>query len=84
MVKLVDKNWGDPLSPQERQSAQVYPGFHDGITEEWEEDVGWMYLSIIEYVERYAELHDIFAWDGTYVRPPYIHGCETEEGLVGA
>ncbi|KAI7778282.1 hypothetical protein LA080_002390 [Diaporthe eres] len=59
VVKLVDKNWGDPLSPQERQSAQVYPGFHDGITEEWEEDVGWMYLSIIEYVERYAELHDL-------------------------
>lgn len=84
MVKLLDRSWTDPLSPKDRQNALIYPGFHDGITEDWEEDVGWMYLSVLEYVDRYAELHDIFCWDGTYVRPPYISGFETEDGLVGA
>lgn len=46
VVKILDRNWTDYLSPQERQSAVVYPGMHDGITEDWEEDVGRMYLPV--------------------------------------
>lgn len=84
VVKILDRYWTDYLSPEERQSAVVYPGYHDGITDDWEEDVGWMYLTATEYVERYAQLHTDLGWDVPYVRAPYVTGFETEEGLVGA
>lgn len=84
MVKLLCRDWTDPLSPQDRQNALVYPGFHDGVTEYYEEDVGWMYLPVSEYVDRYARLHDTHGWETTYVRPPYIFGFEEEDGLAGA
>lgn len=85
VVKLLCRDWTDPLSPQDRQSALVHTGFHDGVTEYYEEDVGWMYMPVSEYVDWYARLHDLVnGWDGTYVRPPYIYGFEEEEELPGA
>lgn len=51
MVKLLCKDWKDPLSSEVRQSAVVHPRFHDGVTEYDEEDVGWMYMPVSVYVE---------------------------------
>lgn len=63
----------------------VYPGFHDGVTEYHEEDVGWMYMPVSEYVNWYGRLHDsINGWDGTYVRPPYLYGYVIEDDYIGS
>lgn len=84
VVKLLCRDWTGFLSQQDRQGAIVCPGFHDGITDDYEEDLGWMYMPVPEYVNWYAMLHDINGWECTYVRPPYIYGFEKEDGLPGA
>ncbi|KAF3011654.1 hypothetical protein E8E14_004319 [Neopestalotiopsis sp. 37M] len=73
VVKLVRKKWeGD------QPEVGVEAGGHD----EWEaadedfaeeEDVGWMYVPLCDYVECCNQLHDVDFWyDGFYVRPPLI------------
>lgn len=84
VVKLLCRDWTDALTPEERQSARVYPGFDDGVTEYDKEDVGWMYMPVAEYVDRYDQLGDRNGWENTYVRPPYIDGSEKEDELLGA
>lgn len=84
VVKLLCRDWTNPLDPQERQSTLVYPGFHDGVTEYPEEDVGWMYMPVSEYVDWYARLHGINGWEDTYVRPPYIYGLGEGDAVPGA
>ncbi|KGO55317.1 hypothetical protein PEX2_031560 [Penicillium expansum] len=72
VVKIMYKQWGD-LRPEERD-YEIDPEWHDGTTDEEEEDVGWMYMSISEYVETY----DRFAWTRMalwheeYLRPPQM------------
>lgn len=83
-MKLLCKDWADPLSPEERKNAVVHPGFHDGVTEYDEEDVGWMYMPVAEYVDWYVRLSGLQGWEDTYVRPPYIDGSEREDQLPGA
>ncbi|KAI8949279.1 putative muramidase [Xylaria longipes] len=80
VVKLVWRRWG-PLDQDERQ-APIYPGFHDGQTEYYEEDVGWMYMPVRYYLDRYDAL-GYWDWDDVYVRPPYIEGDETEDEIPG-
>jgi hypothetical protein len=84
VVKLLCRDWTDPLSPQDRQSVLIHPGFRDGITEYYDEGVGWMCMPVSAYVDWYARLHGINGWEGTHVRPPYIYGFETEDELPGA
>ncbi|KAG5929742.1 hypothetical protein E4U42_004669 [Claviceps africana] len=80
VVKILDKSWG-PLSPEKRNYKVAAP-FHDGVTEEIEEDVGWMYLPLDYYMWKYEGLarND---WYTTYMRPPYIDGDEEESELIG-
>ncbi|KAL5356420.1 hypothetical protein BJX96DRAFT_162465 [Aspergillus floccosus] len=74
VVKILYKQWGN-LSPEERKYI-IDPDWHDGATEDEEEDVGWMYMSVADYVETYDRFewahHGI--WHGTYSRPPQMIG----------
>jgi hypothetical protein len=81
VVKLLCKDWESPFPPEERDYAVPAP-FHDGATEYEEEDVGWMYMPLQEYLYKYHWLGK-GDWDEQYVRPPYIDGTETESEVVG-
>jgi hypothetical protein len=81
VVKILWKNWESPFPPQERNCIVPAP-FHDGATEYWEEDVGWMYMPLHGYLEKY-ELLGKWHWEDQYVRPPYMDGWENESTFVG-
>lgn len=70
VVKLLWGQWG-PLEPHERDYA-VHPDYEDGETNEDDEDVGWMYMSVIDYVGHYIRLNEYDWWYDLYARPPYI------------
>ncbi|KAJ5589665.1 hypothetical protein N7450_003637 [Penicillium hetheringtonii] len=72
VVKIMYKQWGD-LSPEER-NYQIDPEWHDGTTDEEQEDVGWMYMSVADYVStynRFAWTH-MALWHDEYLRPPQM------------
>ncbi|KAJ5357649.1 hypothetical protein N7541_004807 [Penicillium brevicompactum] len=76
VVKIMYKPWGD-LSPEER-NYKIDPEWHDGTTGEWDEDVGWMYMSVGDYVDmydRYAWTDD-YIWIDEYSRPPLMNSCD--------
>lgn len=81
VVKLVCRDWECPWSPEEKRQG-VQPPFHDGITEYDDEDVGWMYMPLLFYMDKYENLHD-GCWGDMYVRPPFIDGTEDETNMVG-
>ncbi|UKZ70680.1 uncharacterized protein TrAtP1_011653 [Trichoderma atroviride] len=81
VVKILWKDWESPWSPEE-MSRPVPAPFHDGVTEYWEEDVGWMYMPLLDYVGNYHVLGKCF-WEDQYVRPPYMDGSEDETNFVG-
>ncbi|KAI1858094.1 hypothetical protein JX265_009597 [Neoarthrinium moseri] len=82
VVKVLEKDWG-PLSLAERQ-YEIHPDFHDGETDDGEEEVGWMYLPVFDYLNWYDILTEEDAWWPFYVRPPYIDWAETKDDLVGS
>lgn len=83
VVKVINCDWG-PLSLEERQ-YEIHPDYHDGETDDWEEEVGWMYLPVHQYVEWYDLLSESWQdWWEFYVRPPYIDRTETSDELVGS
>lgn len=72
VVKILYKQWGN-LSPESRNN-KINPDWHDGVTEEEEEDVGWMYMPVIDYVDMYDrfEWAHTGVWHDTYLRPPQM------------
>ncbi|KAG5915594.1 hypothetical protein E4U61_004443 [Claviceps capensis] len=51
LVKILDKDW-EPYTPEELKELEESDGstpapFHDGLTDDWEEDVGWMYMPLV-------------------------------------
>ncbi|KAG6126295.1 hypothetical protein E4U22_008410, partial [Claviceps purpurea] len=56
--------------------------FHDGLTDDWEEDVGWMFMPVGYYLDRYFTLLK-WDWGQQYVRPPFIEGVENEGNFIG-
>lgn len=54
VVMIMSKQWGS-LTPEE-SNYEIHPDWHDGTTEMDEEDVGWMYMHVFEYVELYDKL----------------------------
>lgn len=80
-VKILCKDWESPYLPEERNYTVPAP-FHDGATEYDEEDVGWMYMPVHDYIDKY-DLLGKWDWDDQYVRPPYINGFEDEKSFVG-
>lgn len=72
VVKILYKQWGN-LSPGER-NYKIDPDWHDGVTEEEEEDVGWTYMSVVDYVDMYDRFEWVYTgiWHDTYTRPPQM------------
>lgn len=81
VVKLVCRDWQCPWSPEGKLQG-VHSPFHDGITEYDDEDVGWMYMPLLFYMDKYENFHDGW-WGDMYVRPPFIDGTEDETNMVG-
>ena len=69
VVKMLRRNWGH-LAPEKR-GYTVHPDFEDGRTgDDWEE-VGWMYIDLLSYMEFYARFLDEHNfWYDEYSRPP--------------
>ncbi|KAJ5914632.1 hypothetical protein N7504_003515 [Penicillium tannophilum] len=59
---------------QPERKYKIDPGWHDGITEEEEEDVGWMYMPVVDYVDMYDKFEwaHTGVWHDTYLRPPQM------------
>lgn len=79
VVKVLSKQWGN-LSLGERKYT-IHPDWQDGVTEMDEEDVGWMYMNVVDYVHVYDMLetsHDLDGWYNTYLRPPRMLGYSTD------
>ena len=55
LVKLVCRDWGWFWRPEEKLRG-VHPPFYDGISEYDDEDVGWMYMSLLFHMDRLREL----------------------------
>lgn len=85
VVKILYKQWGN-LTIEERK-YKIDPDWHDGVTEEEEEDVGWMYMSVIDYVDMYDKFEwaHTGVWHNTYLRPPqmmdYYNDRESQPGF---
>ncbi|KAG6039142.1 hypothetical protein E4U41_003158 [Claviceps citrina] len=81
VVKLLHKNWESPYPPHKRNYT-IHPPYHDGATRYEEEDVGWMYMPLHDYIYKY-ELLSKGDWDTIYVRPPFIDGTEIPSERIG-
>ncbi|KAG5939989.1 hypothetical protein E4U60_000665 [Claviceps pazoutovae] len=93
VVKILDKDW-EPYTPEKLKEIEETEGlgvigdgstpapFHDGLTDDWEENVGWMYMPVKSYLELYFTLVK-WDWLDVYVRPPYIDWTEDESTFIG-
>ncbi|KAG6064411.1 hypothetical protein E4U32_000236 [Claviceps aff. humidiphila group G2b] len=94
VVKILDKDW-EPYTPEEIKELEESEGlgvigdgttpapFLDGLTDDLKEDVGWMYMPVVYYLDRYFNLVKD-DWYEQYVRPPYIDGWgEDESTFIG-
>ncbi|KAG5957563.1 hypothetical protein E4U58_005859, partial [Claviceps cyperi] len=93
VVKMLDRDW-EPYTPEERRELEESEDFgvtgdgttpapfHDGLTDDLEENVGWMYMPVTSYLDRYFTLVK-WDWLDVYVRPPYIDGTEDESSFMG-
>lgn len=72
VVKLVKKDFYDEEEGGGGRSRVVASSsWEGGVTDCEEEDVGWMYLPVADYVDCCDQLHDPEFWyNGFYVRPP--------------
>ncbi|EEQ30658.1 conserved hypothetical protein [Microsporum canis CBS 113480] len=70
VVKLLAKHFG-ARDPAERDYI-IHPDYEDGETDNEEEDVGWMYLEVYNYVEMYGLLEETDWWYDQYQRPPLL------------
>ncbi|KAI8960234.1 hypothetical protein F5Y11DRAFT_330589 [Daldinia sp. FL1419] len=65
-------------------SLNFPPGFwEDGVTNHEEEDVGWMYIPAVDYVDEYNRLCDGDYWYDSYVRPPFTFLNRRAETAIG-
>lgn len=74
-VKLLSLQWWGPTIEEEGVDGEVGPESHptdDGVEEWFDQDVGWMYMSVCDYAERYTDLSWGGMWDRRYTRPPYF------------
>ncbi|EFE43073.1 hypothetical protein TRV_02200 [Trichophyton verrucosum HKI 0517] len=81
VVKILAKNFG-ARKPEDRHYT-VYSGWEDGETEESDEDVGWMYTSVVEIVENYNMMMETHEWYDEYRRPPNIWYPWTKDEFPG-
>ncbi|KAM5438562.1 hypothetical protein MferCBS31731_004853 [Microsporum ferrugineum] len=70
VVELLAKHFG-ARDPAERDYI-IHPDYEDGETDNEEEDAGWMYLEVYNYVEMYDLLEETDWWYEQYRRPPLL------------
>ncbi|KAG6116883.1 hypothetical protein E4U13_001561 [Claviceps humidiphila] len=81
VVKILNKDW-EPYTLEEiKELGTIYNGttpapFLDGFTNDLAEDVGWMYMPVVYYLDRYFNLVKD-DWHEQYMRPPFITGFES-------
>ncbi|KAI8942911.1 hypothetical protein NX059_000950 [Plenodomus lindquistii] len=67
-LKILTTDW----TPDEGVEVPIEEFTRDwdgGETDDGAEEVGWMYMDMLEYVAVYDRLLDVFAWHGYYKRP---------------
>jgi valyl-tRNA synthetase len=69
VVKVVRKNWWSDYP----ENTPIRPDWEDGVTDDEEEYVGWMYAHVLEYVSTYGPLCEPDTWHDIYIRPPEIN-----------
>ncbi|KAG6107958.1 hypothetical protein E4U31_008004 [Claviceps sp. LM219 group G6] len=98
VVKILDKDW-EPYTPEDIKELEESEGlgvigdgttpapFLDGLTDDLKEDVGWMYMPVVSYLDNPSGLPILLVkdeWYEQYVRPPYIDGWgENESTFIG-
>ncbi|KAG6101385.1 hypothetical protein E4U14_006851 [Claviceps sp. LM454 group G7] len=77
VVKILDKDW-EPYTPRRIKELEDDEGlgvindgttpapFRDDLTDDWEEDVDWMYMPVVYYLDRHFNLVKD-DWDQEYV-----------------
>ncbi|EFQ97702.1 hypothetical protein MGYG_00741 [Nannizzia gypsea CBS 118893] len=70
VIKLLARDFG-VRGPAERDYI-IHPDYEDGETDNEEEDVGWMYLEVLDYVNVYDTLEEDDWWYELYRRPPLL------------
>ncbi|RDW83596.1 uncharacterized protein DSM5745_03922 [Aspergillus mulundensis] len=76
VVKLLNRDWVRPrtardvLGPNSEYKICDDHGYHDGITDDPDEDVGWMYMPVHCYIDYFDRLMEPMDWDHAYRRPP--------------
>ncbi|KAK2750103.1 hypothetical protein FQN57_004595 [Myotisia sp. PD_48] len=69
VIKMLERSWGH--LPLNERDYTIHPDWEDGPTDEAEEDVGWLYMDITDYVQNYSMLVDNSTWwDDLYDRAP--------------
>lgn len=75
VLKLVAKDWAlfaeDQLS-EEVEEEGYDPTWEGGMTNCEFEDVGWVYMDLLNYVLLQGYLYQPQDWVGHYVRPPLM------------
>ncbi|KAL2837238.1 hypothetical protein BJY01DRAFT_221173 [Aspergillus pseudoustus] len=64
--------------PDERDYI-VHPEYEDGETDDEEENVGWMYTSVVDDCETYVRLVEANDWYDEYCRPPWLKFYDEDE-----
>ncbi|KAK7928369.1 hypothetical protein PG985_005367 [Apiospora marii] len=87
-VKLLSLQWWGPtIDEEEVVDGEVGPESHptDEDVEWWfHQDVGWMYMSVCDYAERYTQLSPGGMWHRMYTRPPYLDSLrDRDEEFMG-
>ncbi|KAG2419931.1 hypothetical protein HFD88_004728 [Aspergillus terreus] len=70
VVKILCR--GSGYLPPEERNYQVHPEWEDGVTDDPEEYVGWIYVRAREYVWWYDWLCEDWQWPDMYNRPPIL------------
>ncbi|KAK7981401.1 hypothetical protein PG988_003639 [Apiospora saccharicola] len=74
-VKLLSLQWWGPTVEEEGVDGEVGSESHptnDDVDWWFDQDVGWMYMSVSDYADRYTSLSSGGMWDRIYTRPPYF------------
>ncbi|KAL4880688.1 hypothetical protein BJY04DRAFT_190645 [Aspergillus karnatakaensis] len=79
VVKIVARSWEQPEpetdpNPEPTPDWDIYPGveWEDGQTDSVDEDVGWMYVEVMNYCDWYRQFVDFHSWQDWYKRPPVV------------
>ncbi|KAL4905036.1 hypothetical protein BDW74DRAFT_178046 [Aspergillus multicolor] len=83
VLKILVRDWEQPetaadvLAADSEYKACDDHGYEDGISNDPDDDVGWMYMEAVEYVDYFNRFVGDLVWDVKYMRPPGLEGYDT-------